>query len=78
MIYNDLWELQSNLLSENIELTTLRDTLLPKLISGELEVNGLNRDFLDLLDEKDFKKNAKINQGSDNNQGNQDNPKNQG
>lgn len=75
---NDLWELQSNLLSENIELTTLRDTLLPKLISGELEVNGLNRDFLDLLDEKDFKKNAKINQGSDNNQGNQDNPKNQG
>lgn len=75
---NDLWELQSNLLSENIELTTLRDTLLPKLITGELEVNSLNRDFLDLLDEKDFKKNAKINQGSDNNQGNQDNPKNQG
>jgi type I restriction enzyme S subunit len=36
---NDLWELQSNLLSENIELTTLRDTLLPKLISGELEVS---------------------------------------
>lgn len=64
--------------NENQELTNLRDTLLPKLISGELEVNSLNRDFLDLLDEKDFKKNAKINQGSDNNQGNQDNPKNQG
>ena len=27
---------------ENQELTNLRDTLLPKLISGELEVNGQN------------------------------------
>jgi hypothetical protein len=26
---------------ENIELTTLRDTLLPKLISGELEVSQI-------------------------------------
>ena len=57
---------------ENQELTNLRDTLLPKLISGELEVNGLNLDSLDLLDEKDFKKKA------DNNQGNQDNLNNQG
>jgi|SRR5690554_1465261 len=61
-----------NLSSENQELTNLRDTLLPKLISGELEVNGLNLDSLDLLDEKDFKKKA------DNNQGNQDNLNNQG
>lgn len=57
---------------ENQELTSLRDALLPKLISGELEVNGLNLDSLDLLDEKDFKKKA------DNNQGNQDNLNNQG
>lgn len=39
---NDLWELQSNLLSENIELTNLRDTLLPKLITGELQLNELD------------------------------------
>lgn len=75
---SSFFELLNHNIFENQELTNLRDTLLPKLISGELEVNGLNRDFLDLLDEKDFKKNAKINQGSDNNQGNQDNPKNQG
>lgn len=62
----------TNLTKENQELTLLRDTLLPKLISGELEVNGLNLDSLDLLDEKDFKKKA------DNNQGNQDNLNNQG
>ncbi|CAM3130090.1 restriction endonuclease subunit S [Kaistella daneshvariae] len=40
-IINDLWELQSNHLSENIHLATLRDTLLPKLISGELEISEL-------------------------------------
>ena len=34
-------QLKSNLL-ENRELTNLRDTLLPKLISGELEVNNHN------------------------------------
>ena len=33
--------------SENRELTNLRDTLLPKLISGELEVKGLNLDWVD-------------------------------
>lgn len=32
---------------ENQELTNLRDTLLPKLISGELEVKGLNLDWVD-------------------------------
>ena len=37
-------QLRINLL-ENQELTNLRDTLLPKLISGELEVNGLNLDL---------------------------------
>jgi hypothetical protein len=40
---------------ENQQITNLQDTLLPKLISGELEVNRLDRDSLDLPDEKDFK-----------------------
>jgi len=61
------YSIVSNNKNENQELTNLRDTLLPKLISGELEVNGLNRDSLDLHDAKDFK-----------NQGNQVNPQNQG
>ncbi len=42
---------------ENKQLSSLRDSLLLKLISGEIEVaeaNSLNRDSLDLLDEKDY------------------------
>lgn len=72
LVVESLYNQISSNKNENQELTKLRDTLLPKLISGELEVNGLNLDSLDLLDEKDFKKKA------DNNQGNQDNLNNQG
>jgi type I restriction enzyme S subunit len=38
-LYNDKFRLFYESLSENQELTNLRDTLLPKLISGELEIN---------------------------------------
>jgi type I restriction enzyme S subunit len=38
-LYNDKFRLFYETLSENQELTNLRDTLLPKLISGELEIN---------------------------------------
>lgn len=69
---NSIFDSIINNSKENQELTNLRDTLLPKLISGELEVNGLNPDSLDLPDKKDFK-----NQGNKN-QGNQENPNNQG
>ncbi len=48
-------------------LTQLRDTLLPKLMSGEIR---LNLDFHDYQDSKDF--------FNTNNQGNQANPNNQG
>ncbi len=37
-----IYETVRNNTKENQELTNLRDTLLPKLISGELEVNGQN------------------------------------
>jgi len=37
-----IYESVRNNIQENQELTNLRDTLLPKLISGELEVNGQN------------------------------------
>lgn len=36
-----------NMVNECQELVNTRDTLLPKLISGELEVNGLHHDSLD-------------------------------
>jgi type I restriction enzyme S subunit len=46
-ILSDLFNTINSNSLENIDLTNLRDTLLPKLISGELEVNGLNHDSLD-------------------------------
>ena len=33
---------QNNLISENKQLESLRDTLLPKLMSGELDVSDIN------------------------------------
>jgi type I restriction enzyme S subunit len=39
---NDKFNLFYDSLAENQELTNLRDTLLPKLISGELEVKNIN------------------------------------
>ena len=41
-LFNDKFNLFYDSLAENQELTNLRDTLLPKLISGELEVNNIN------------------------------------
>ena len=41
-LYNDKFRLFYHSLAENQELTILRDTLLPKLISGELEINENN------------------------------------
>jgi type I restriction enzyme S subunit len=38
--YGFIQKIEKNAL-ENIQLTTLRDTLLPKLISGELEVSKI-------------------------------------
>ena len=38
----DFTTMQFQILAENIKLTNLRETLLPKLISGELEVNQTN------------------------------------
>lgn len=38
-VINPIFETIKNNASENIKLTNLRDTLLPKLISGELEIN---------------------------------------
>jgi type I restriction enzyme S subunit len=53
-ILTDLYlKIECNI-KDNLNLTNLRDTLLPKLISGELEVNGLNHDSLDLHDKKDI------------------------
>lgn len=42
-LYNDKFRLFYETLSENQELTNLRDTLLPKLISGELEINEISQ-----------------------------------
>jgi type I restriction enzyme S subunit len=36
---NPIFENIKNNAAENIKLTNIRDTLLPKLISGELEIN---------------------------------------
>lgn len=41
-LFNDKFNLFYDSLAENQELANLRDTLLPKLISGELEVNNIN------------------------------------
>ena len=41
-LYNDKFRLFYHSLAENQELSKLRDTLLPKLISGELEINENN------------------------------------
>ena len=38
---NHIFEIVRNNINEITELTTLRDTLLPKLISGELEVSQI-------------------------------------
>jgi type I restriction enzyme S subunit len=40
-VINPIFETIKNNASENIKLTNLRDTLLPKLISGELEINEI-------------------------------------
>lgn len=40
-LYNDKFRLFYHSLAENQELSKLRDTLLPKLISGELEINEI-------------------------------------
>ena len=41
-LHNDKFSLFYFSIAENQELTILRDTLLPKLISGELEINEIN------------------------------------
>ena len=41
-IHQDSFNLTLKNLGENQELTNLRDTLLPKLISGELKINNVN------------------------------------
>ena len=41
-VINPIFETIKNNASENIKLTNLRDYLLPKLISGELEINEIN------------------------------------
>lgn len=47
VLVEDLYNGITNNKNENQELTTLRDTLLPKLISGEIEVNSQNSDSYD-------------------------------
>ena len=42
LIANDIYTSISKNKNENQELTNLRDTLLTKLISGELEINEIN------------------------------------
>ena len=39
---NNIYDNINHFVNENENLTTLRDTLLPKLISGELEINEIN------------------------------------
>jgi type I restriction enzyme S subunit len=39
---NNIYDIINLLTNENENLTTLRDTLLPKLISGELSINENN------------------------------------
>lgn len=39
----DFTRLQFNILAENVQLSKTRDTLLPKLISGELEINEISK-----------------------------------
>ena len=42
-VETSLFEKQAALEEENLRLSTLRDTLLPQLMSGELKINDLNR-----------------------------------
>lgn len=42
IIITDIYKQIESNVKENQEVTTLRDTLLPKLISGELEINEIN------------------------------------
>lgn len=39
---SDFTKMQFEILGENVQLTQFRETLLPKLISGELEINEIN------------------------------------
>jgi type I restriction enzyme S subunit len=55
-VVSSLYEALNQNLKENQSLTQLRDTLLPRLISGELAVKSLNLDTLDFPDKKDFLK----------------------
>ena len=41
IIVSPLFDKQSNTFSQNIRLSQLRDSLLPKLLSGELSVEAL-------------------------------------
>lgn len=41
-VISALYDKLDDLISENLELTNLRETLLPKLISGELEINEIS------------------------------------
>ena len=42
-VETSLFEKQAALEEENLRLSTLRDTLLPQLMSGELKIDSLNR-----------------------------------
>ena len=46
-------EIKSNQLETN-KLTKLRDTLLPKLMSGEIDVSKINCDFINLVNDRHF------------------------
>ena len=55
-VYENFWEIiepmmkyQKDLNNENQKLTKLRDTLLPKLMSGEIDVSGINLNLLQQL-----------------------------